>query len=337
MNLSMNDEQEAVRDSVRACLEREATPERVRACEPLGFDELLWGTLADIGVTSMVAPPELGGTGSGLLDVALVAEELGRFVAPVPLLEHWAALRLLMRAEAKSHVASLVESRAAATIAPRPARSGRFELVPGGAVCQTVLGLEENRLVAATGEPGTALANLGSTPVAHRDAAGAEGLAEGAHAQELFVRALDDLRCLMAAALAGVARRALEMAVEYVKEREQFGVAIGSFQTVSHKLADIATEVDGAELLAREAAWSSDEGESRASVLAPMAFGFASEVAQHAVDACLHFHGGYGFTLEYDIQLYFRRAKGWPLLLATPDAEMQLLADRLVGPVGEAR
>jgi alkylation response protein AidB-like acyl-CoA dehydrogenase len=55
------------------------------------------------------------------------------------------------------------------------------------------------------------------------------------------------------------------------------------------------------------------------------------------VDASLHFHGGYGFTLEYDIQLYFRRAKGWPLLLAAPDAEAQLLADRLVGPVGEVK
>ena len=337
MNLSMNDEQQAIRDSVRACLEREAKPERVRACEPLGFDASLWRTLSDIGVTSMVAPPEVGGMGSGLLDVALIAEELGRFVAPVPLLEHWAGLRLLMRAEAKSLVVSLVERQAAATISPRPAREGRFDLVSGGAVCHTVLGLEENRLIAVTGERGTALADLGSTPVAHRDTAGAERLASEPHAQELFARALDDLRCLLAAALAGLARRALEMGIEYVKERKQFGVAIGSFQTISHQLADIATEVDGAELLAREAAWSSDEGETRASVLAPMALGFSREVAQRSVAACLHFHGGYGFTLEYDVQLYFRRAKGWPLLFSGPDAELQLLADRLVGPVGEAR
>jgi alkylation response protein AidB-like acyl-CoA dehydrogenase len=337
MDLSMNDEQRAVRDAVRACLEREATPERVRASEPLGFDASLWQTLEDVGVTSMVAPPELGGTGSGLLDVALVAEELGRFVAPVPLLEHWAALRLLMRAEAKALVAGLAGRGGAATVSPRPARRGRFDLVPGGAVCETVVGLDGDRLVAATGGPGTALADLGSTPVAHRATAGAEGLAEGPHAQELFARALDDLRCLLASALAGLARRALEMAVAYVKERRQFGVAIGSFQTIAHRLADLATEVDGAELLAREAAWSADEGEARASVLSPMAFAFSSEVAQRAVDACLHFHGGYGFTLEYDVQLYFRRAKGWPLLLSAPDAALQLLADRLLDSGGEAR
>lgn len=337
MDLSMDDEQQAVRDSVRACLEREAKPERVRACEPLGFDASLWRTLSDIGVTSMVAPPELGGTGSALLDVALVAEELGRFVAPVPLLEHWAALRLLLRAEAKSLVVSLVAGQGAATISPRPARRGRFELVPGGAVCGTVLGLDEDRLIAATGELGAALTDLGSTPVAHRDTTPAEGLASGARAQELFDRALDDLRCLLAAALAGLARRALEMAVAYVKQRNQFGVAIGSFQTISHRLADVATEVDGAELLAREAAWSADEREARATVLARMAFGFSREVAQRAVDACLHFHGGYGFTLEYDVQLYFRRAKGWPLLLSGADLELQLLADRLVGSVRGAR
>lgn len=330
----MNDEQQAVREAVRACLEQEAKPEQVRACEPLGFDASLWETLADIGVTSMVAPSDLGGMGSGLLDAAFVAEELGRFVAPVPMLEHWVALRLLARSEAKSLVERLLESRAAATVSPRPARNGRFDLVPGGAVCELVVGLEESRLIAAKGELGTALADIGSTPVAHRETAEAEGLSSGPQAQVLFASALDDFRCLLAAALAGLARRVLNMAVEYVKEREQFGVPIGSFQTVSHRLADIATEVEGAELLAREAAWSSDEGEPRASLLSPMAFAFNSEVAQRAVDACLHFHGGYGFTLEYDIQLYFRRAKGWSLLLAAPGAELQLLADRLVGPVG---
>jgi alkylation response protein AidB-like acyl-CoA dehydrogenase len=337
MDLALDDEQQAIRESVRACLAREAKPERVRACEPLGFDASLWRTLSELGLTSMVAPSELGGTGSALLDTALVAEELGRFVAPVPLVEHWTALRLLMRAEAKDLLASIVAGRAAATISPRPARGGRFELVPGAAVCETVLGLDGQRLVAVKGERGPSLADIASTPVAHRNVAGAEPLAAGARAQELFERALDDFRCLLAAALAGLARRALEMAIDYVKERHQFGVAIGSFQTISHRLADLATEVDGAELLAREAAWSSDEGEARASVLAPMAFGFSREIAQRAVDACLHFHGGYGFTLEYDVQLYFRRAKGWPLLLAGPDAELQLLAERLVGSAKGAR
>jgi alkylation response protein AidB-like acyl-CoA dehydrogenase len=255
----------------------------------------------------------------------------------VPLVEHWTALRLLMRAEAKDLLAKIVSAGTAATLSPRPARNGRFELVPGGAVCETVLGLDGPRLVAVRGERGALLGDLASTPVAHRELASAEVLAAGAQAQELFERALDDFRCLGAAALAGLARRALEMAIDYVKERRQFGVAIGSFQTISHRLADIATEVDGAELLAREAAWSSDEGEARAPALAPMAFGFSREVAQRAVDACLHFHGGYGFTLEYDVQLYFRRAKGWPLLLAGPDAELQLLADRLVGSAGGAR
>jgi len=333
MDLALSDEQQGVRDSIRSCLEREATPEQVRAAEPLGFDASLWQTLGEIGVTSMVAPSELGGTDNGLLDVALVAEELGRFLAPVPLLEHWVALRLLLRADASRLVSSLAESRAAATVSPRRASAGRFDLVPGGAVCETVLGMEGDRLVAVTGEPGTALADIGCTPVAHRETAGAVELATGARAEVLLASALDDLRCLLGAALAGMARRTLEMAVDYVKERHQFGVPIGSFQTVAHRLADVATEVDGAELLAREAAWSADEGESRTPMLSSMALGFGAEVAQRAADACLHFHGGYGFTLEYDVQLYFRRARGWPLLLSACDAETQLLADRLVGPV----
>jgi alkylation response protein AidB-like acyl-CoA dehydrogenase len=121
------------------------------------------------------------------------------------------------------------------------------------------------------------------------------------------------------------------MGVEYAKSREQFGVPIGSFQAVAHRLADAATEVDGAELLVREAAWAADEGLPSAPKLAVMAFLYAGETAQLAAEESLHFHGGYGFTLEYDIQLYFRRAKAWSLALAPPATEYQALADRVLG------
>ena len=117
---------------------------------------------------------------------------------------------------------------------------------------------------------------------------------------------------LTAAALAGLARAALDLGVAYVKERHQFGVPIGSFQTIQHRLADLHTAVDGARLLALEAADALDDArDPDGPALAAMALEFCGQVAEDAAAASLHFHGGYGFMLEYDVQLYVRRAKAW--------------------------
>ena len=95
---------------------------------------------------------------------------------------------------------------------------------------------------------------------------------------------------------------------------------IGSFQAVAHGLADAATAVDGGKLLAREAAWAAGEEPGRARELAALAFGFCARGgAPGRADRSLHYHGGYGFMLEHDIQLYFRRATAWPAQFGEPD------------------
>jgi len=137
---------------------------------------------------------------------------------------------------------------------------------------------------------------------------------------------------LTASALVGLAREALHLGVEHTTSRHQFGVPIGSFQAVAHRLADVATMVDGAQLLAQEAAWAADAAKDDRSTVASMALLFAAEVARRAAADSLHFHGGYGFMLEYDIQLYFRRAKAWSLIVDDPGKEYQRPADRLLGP-----
>ena len=169
--------------------------------------------------------------------------------------------------------------------------------------------------------------------VADRDLTGpAETVAEGARAA--FEDARRDWQLLTAAQLVGVAARSLEIGVEYVRERRVFGRPVGSFQTVAHRLADHATAVDGARLLVREAAWAVDEGDPRAAGLAAMAFCFAAEQAVAVAGDSLHFHGGYGFTLEYDIQLYYRRAQAHPLVWGSVQREYQRLADLLFGAAG---
>ncbi|MEZ5164973.1 MAG: acyl-CoA dehydrogenase family protein [Acidimicrobiales bacterium] len=144
---------------------------------------------------------------------------------------------------------------------------------------------------------------------------------------------LVEWRILAAAALVGIARRALELGVRYVLDRHQFGRPIGSYQSIQHGLADFPALIDGARFLTHKAAWAT-RPDRRAedpdpAVLASMAFLQAGEAAAVCTDRSLHYHGGYGFSLEYDIQLYFRRARGWASIAGDPAGERRRLADLL--------
>ena len=182
---------------------------------------------------------------------------------------------------------------------------------------------------------GAARANLGSSSLADRSlrGPGRSVLATGDIARAAYGQALDEWRTLMSGALVGLGEAALAIGVEYAKNRVQFGAPIGSFQSIARDLADAATLVDGARLLAREAAWAQTEDEEQFAPLASMAFLFATRAARRASNVALHVHGGYGFTLEYDIQLYYRRAQAWPLRLGDPRRGAADLADALFGPV----
>jgi alkylation response protein AidB-like acyl-CoA dehydrogenase len=161
----------------------------------------------------------------------------------------------------------------------------------------------------------------------------ADALATGARGRDAFEAALDDFLVLTAAALVGVGARALEIGVEYVKERKAWGVPVGSFQSVAHRLADAATAMDGARLLAYEAAWAADAEPARAPELAALAFAFAHESARDATYRSLHYHGGYGFMTEYDVQLYWRRARAWANVFAEPRLVYRRAADHRYGRV----
>jgi alkylation response protein AidB-like acyl-CoA dehydrogenase len=325
VDLELSEDQEALRRLVREFLEKESPIPVVRAAEPLGFDPALWRGVVDLGLPAIAVPEDRGGAGGGLVDLAVAAECLGRSLAPVPLIEAAVANTLLASvadapAEAASLAARAVAGDLLATVALHPATDGAARLVPAGAVADLVVVLRDDELLLLrTGGPGEAPApavpNLGAMPIADRRVDdGALVLARGEAARTAHRLAVARWQVLTAAALAGLAGRALEIGVEYVQQRRAFGVLIASFQTIQHRLADDAAMTEGARLLALKAAWADDEARPSAERLATAAFLFASETAFRTASESLHFHGGYGFTLEYDIQLYFRRAKAWPLL-----------------------
>lgn len=268
-----------------------------------------------------------------MVELAIAAELAGRFLAPVPLIEAAAATGLLAGARV---VEPLVAGERLATLALHPAAGEVARLVPAGAVADLVVVLrgDELLLVEQPVKPAAAIPNLGAMPLADCPLpADAAVLARGQAAVAAHRQAVALWEALTAAALAGLAARALEIGTSYVLGRRAFGVLIGSFQTVQHRLADNATAIDGARMLAYEAAWARHAGRPDAGSLATMAFLFAAETAFTTASESLHFHGGYGYTLEYDIQLYFRRAKAWPLVAGDPRAAYAVLARRLYGPM----
>lgn len=342
MDLNPSEEQQQLIEAFGALYAKQSSSERVRTAEPLGHDPDLWLRLQETGAMEMAVDEEHGGGGASLLDLALVAEQHGRFLGSAPLLEAQVAARLLERLDspgARSTLAAALAGDRLVTVALHPPANGILTMVPSGAVADEVLFVDGGQLWSlAVGEARTGVGNLGSLPVADiHVGTGARPLASGPDVGGVFELARDEWLVLMANALAGMGARSLEIGVEYVKERHAFGVPIGSFQAVAHGLADAATSVDGGGLLAREAAWAAAEEPDRAAELAALACAFNAEAAREASYRSLHYHGGYGFMLEFDIQLYFRRAKAWPALFGEPAAlYARAEGHRLSAPAQEA-
>lgn len=337
VDLGLSDDQEQLVATLERLCRNEATPERVRDAEPGGFDDRLWSALTALGFPGMGAPEALGGGGAGVLDLALACEVLGGALAPVPFVEHAVAARALARVlpEGDPILDAVIAGERIATVAPVPAAGATARAVPAAGVAEVVVALDGDALVLVERDAaGAVTPNLGASPVApvSLDGAGRRVLREGEVATRTWRPLLDEWRVLTAAALTGLGAQALSLGVEYAKTRQQFGVPIGSFQAIAHALADAATAIDGARLLAREAAWAADEEPVQRTALAAMAFAFCSRAAQQAAGVSLHTHGGYGFMLEYDIQLAYRRAKGWALMGGDPRRGLHDLADALFGP-----
>lgn len=336
-DLGLSNEQEQLQSAYCGLFDRECTTEVVRASEETGFSPQLWARLGELGGVDMALPESAGGAGGLFLDAVLVSELVGASVAPVPLAEAVAATRLLAALDtdpARGLLAEVLASGAPVTLAPRPAVDGALGWVPAGLVAEVVLARDGDRIIAQRGDPPTPFPNnLGALPVADRRVTDdAVELARGPEAVAAFADAVLEWHGLVAAQAVGAGKRAVEIGVAYTTERYAFGVPIASFQSIAHRLADAVTALDGAQLLTRKAAWAIDGRTDRWRPLVQMALVAADDAAQRAVDEVLHFHGGYGFMLEYDIQLYFRRIKAWSLQVGDRGKELESVADLLWGP-----
>jgi acyl-CoA dehydrogenase len=344
LDFEFSAEQDELRQAVRRFLSDRAPLEWVRATygrERACGDEL-WRGLVDLGVVGLLAPASHGGAGMGMVDAAVVLEELGRAVCPCPYLatavgaaslvdalDGWDAhplLPALARGEARGTVAAYEPRRRAAWRAPETRAVGRgdgwalhgakahVDGAPGADVLLVVAGTDAGGLGVFAVE--TADADVVATPTVDGSRAEATvtlddvaGFRVGAgDATAAVARTLD--RLAVGAVLDGVgaAARALELSVEYARERRQFGVPIGTFQAVQHLCADMLRAVEMARAAAYYACWAADAAETdEAHRAATMALAFAADELAAVGAAAIQVHGGVGFTWEHDIHLFYKR------------------------------
>jgi len=336
---SLSEDQESVKHAFAEFFTHECPPTRVREAEPLGYDAPLWRELVKMGAVSMALPESAGGDGATMVELALVAEEYGRVLAPVPLIEAVVAARALARCGGPAADRWIADAMAGLpqTLALHPALPGMSQLVPAGAIARAVVALDGEDLVLVTSEePAPHVPNQGSAPLAWWDPSPGdrEVLAEGPVAREIVATALDEWKVLTAAALVGLAEEAKRLGAEFTKTRSTMGVPIGSLQGVSHPLASVEIEISGARNLVLKAAWFSEYEPHVRPELVPMAYANAARCATQAARVGLHVQGGLGFTLESDVTLYFRRAKGWSVLPGDPFNELLAIGDALAASAG---
>jgi alkylation response protein AidB-like acyl-CoA dehydrogenase len=321
MDFGLSDDQHDIQRTARELLGARATPERVRehagACRT---DDALWKELGELGWPGIAVAEEHGGQGLGAVELAILCEELGRTVAPVPFLPTVLASTLIEHAGSDEQ---------------------RERWLPG---------LASGELTGAFGGVRDVIADAGGADVIVLVEGGAPRVVARADADVEPVDAIDPTRryarvrgdgpalagdveaalgragAAVAAEVVGVCQRALDMTVAYVSERKQFGVPVGSFQAVSHRCAQMLLHTEGARSAAYFAAWAADAAPERLAEACGLACVAAGEAGVEVTGAAIQAHGGIGFTWEADVHWLFKRAQLDAALLGSASAHRIRLA-----------
>jgi alkylation response protein AidB-like acyl-CoA dehydrogenase len=325
MRFAFTDDQKMLRDTVREVLQRECAPEVVRATwegRPEGA-RAVWDTLAETGVIGMTASEDAGGMGMNELDLVLPFEETGYAALPGPIVDTAAVgiplLEALGTEEQKERwlgPAAAGEARIVVSFEDRP-------IVPYAASADV--------LIAERGGAGYCLPIAEVSVSSERSVDRARALGRVSFERGADVRMREDVDIVStfalareraalgsAAQLVGLSRRMLDMAVQYAKDREQFGKPIGAQQAVKHRLANALIEQEFARPTVYKAAWSMAIAAHDAEVDVSLAKIYAGEAAKFVAKQALQVHGAIGYTIECDLHMWMKRA--WTLAAAHGDA-----------------
>jgi alkylation response protein AidB-like acyl-CoA dehydrogenase len=311
MNFDLTDDQRAIQRTARDFLADAYKPEEVRRLAfdtPRGFEDAGWARICELGWPALLVAEEHGGLGLGVVELAVVQEELGAALAPSPFLSTVAAAAILAEAGSDEQRArwlpALAAGEARGAVATL-AEDGGWTAVPDADGADVFVVRDGDAWALARGAEAEPVEALDPTRRLWRVRAG-DGLDPlPADAS----RATDTIAVALGAESVGVARRAMDMAVAYAKEREQFGRPIGAYQAISHVCAQMLLEVEGARSTVLYAAWALDHEPQSGPLAASMAKAYASDAGWRVPAAALQVHGGIGFTWEHDLHLWLKRGK----------------------------
>jgi len=362
VNFDFSDDQKALKDQARAFFAAKSRPRAVLDHPETGADLTLWRDMADLGWLGASIPEAYGGLGLSRLETCVLAEEVGRALAPVPFSSTlYFFLEALMVAGDEAQKARLAPAIAAGTLigcfalsegpgAPRPdGIAARFEngALHGAKIPATDGGVATHAVVLARETPGLSLVivELDQKGVAREtlqtldpsrgharlvfDGAKAERIGASGAGWDLAEAVLDRAAAFIAFEQVGGAQACLDMAVEYAKSRYAFSRPIGSFQGIKHKLADMYVALELARSNAYFGAWALNADSGELGFAAAAARVAASEAFSFCAKENVQTHGGVGFTWDVDCHLFFRRAKLLALQAGAPSVWKEKLVRRL--------
>jgi alkylation response protein AidB-like acyl-CoA dehydrogenase len=335
MDFGLTDDQRDIQRTARDLLAERAKPERVREHAEAGkTDAALWKELCELGWPGIAISEEYGGQGLGRIELSILCEELGRSLAPVPFLPTVMAATLIEQSGSPEQRERWLPGLASGeTIGALAAASdGTGELVISGAEAQVIVLVEDDGsariLDAAQAEvsPFTAIDPTRSAARVSDPDDNGEQLPDGCGG---LGRAL----VATSSELVGVCDRALHMTLDFVKDRKQFGVPVGSFQAVSHRCAQMLLDTEKARSMTAFAAWTADSDPEQLAEAAAMAKAAASDAGREVTAAAIQMHGGIGFTWEADVHWLYKRAQLDSALLGGASRHRaqlaRILADRV--------
>ena len=358
MNFTFSDEQDALRNSVRAFLTKETPISFVRAQvgQPTGVPAATWNAIVDLGWHALLIPESLGGLGLGLVDAIVLQEELGRALFPGPYLSSSIlATRAALALGLDDQLRDLASGSTRGTVAIDEAghggpidrvavratgRGNSYRLDGTKPLVLDVVGADWVLVPARTREGlQTFLVERPDAIVAdtldvtrrfgalHFDGTPARPVGPRCDHGDIWRRVADDGAVAIAAELIGVGEAANQLAVDYAQARVVFDQPLSKFQVTRHKAVDMLRAVELARVGTHYAAWAADVDAPDRVSAAAMAKAAAAEAANHVTAECIQIHGGVGFTWECDAHLYLRRAKVDDLLLGAQGWQRARVAD----------
>ena len=354
VDFDLSSDQQALRDAAASLLDGMAGPDALRARvgtgaivgtlpgagaasgdtaadAPHGYDDAVWSAMAEQGWLAIELPEDEGGLGMGMVELAVLCEEIGRRLVAAPFLPTIVALGALCGNEARADAGTkdwreaLGQGAAVGCVATAPDGGGLTVSGTEGQVCLSgrtppvayAPSADVAVVLAAGGVYGVDLRTEGRpAPLSAMDRTRELGVLafDGTPArflggEEAAALLVDRAATLASAEMLGAADHVLGLAVQYAKDRVQFGKPIGSFQAVKHMLADALVDVEGMRSTAYYAAWCAAAGDPERSLSASMAKAWCSDASRRVMATGLQVHGGIGFTWEHDMHLYLKRAQ----------------------------